>query len=91
MAHSNLVNFIHTFEREVEAAKPVTCQGVCSTLKHNGRGSVDLHHFRHYRLEYHLIGFIVDAITQRKIDSIVLAPFSTNILFVNGKGRQHCQ
>lgn len=36
-----------TFDCEVEAAQPVSRQGVGSTLQHHGTGLVHLHHFGH--------------------------------------------
>lgn len=73
------INF-HTFECEIETSQSVPSQRVCSTLKHYDGRTIHLHYFRHDRLEDHLIRLILYAVSERKVDSVVLAFLGTNIL-----------
>ncbi len=68
-----------TSHAEVETSKAITRQAITTALKNNGFWLVVVHNRFDDRLKDGLVSDIVDTITQREIDSVVLALANTNI------------
>jgi len=84
MIHQDIF-FDHTFTRQtfegnVEAPEPVSRQRVCPTLEDDRRGLVTFHHFRHNWNKNVLEAFVIDTVSQGKIDSIVFSFASSDVL-----------
>jgi hypothetical protein len=67
------------FHAEIETAKTIARQAITTTLQNNGFRLVVVHDALDDRLEDGLVGSIVDTVTKREIDSVVLAGADTNI------------
>lgn len=67
---------LHT---QIEAAKSVSTQTVTTALQNNSLRSVALHDFANDRLEDALVRLVVDSVSQRKVDGVVLAGSNTDI------------
>ena len=52
---------------------PVSWQRVRPTLQHDGAGLVELHHSGHHRDKDPLVAGVVDTVTQREVEAVVLA------------------
>lgn len=64
---------------EIEAAKPVARKTVATTLQHNGFGLEMIHYSLDGRPEHAPVGFIGDAVAERKVDRIILTSANTNV------------
>ena len=71
---------LHTFQCEVETSEPVSRERICPALQNDGRRLIALHDLGHDGNEDVLVAVVVDAISQGKIDSIILALAGTNVL-----------
>eukprot|EP00051_Salpingoeca_urceolata_P005907 m.78637 g.78637 ORF g.78637 m.78637 type:complete len:485 (+) comp14592_c0_seq3:64-1518(+) len=72
------------FEREVEAAEAIARKGISTTLQHDDRGPVPVHALLNNRLENALVRFVINAVSEGKVDCIVLSLPMPNILDVAG-------
>ena len=68
-----------TSHAEVEASKTIARQAVTTTLKNNSLWLVVIHDSLDNWLEDGLVGGVIDAITKREVDGVVLALANTNI------------
>mmetsp|Transcript_30866 Transcript_30866/g.106707 ORF Transcript_30866/g.106707 Transcript_30866/m.106707 type:complete len:392 (+) Transcript_30866:254-1429(+) len=66
-------------QRQVEAAEAVARERVRAALEHDGRRLVHLDDFGDDRLEDRLVGNVVHAVLQRKVDRVVLAPLRPDV------------
>jgi hypothetical protein len=73
MAFVNLVRELNTFSTQVEATQFIACKGIGSTLQYNCPWSIPFHDLTYNRLKDTLVRFIVNAISQWEIDSVVFS------------------
>jgi len=67
------------FHTEVEATKTVARQAITTTLKNDSLRLIISHDGLDDRLKDGLVGCIINAVSKRKIDSIVLAGANTDV------------
>lgn len=69
---------------EIEATETVTRQTVTTTLKNHGVRVVEFHDARDDRFEDGLVRGVVDSVTEREVDGVVLALADTNVTKLTG-------
>lgn len=72
--------WLRTLQGEVEAAEAVTSERVGATLEDNCTRAVLLHDALNDGLENVLVAHVIDALTQWKVDRVVLASLLANVL-----------
>jgi hypothetical protein len=71
---------------QVKATQTVTRQTVTAALKNNGIGVIVFHDIRYDGLEDGLVGGVVNAVSEREVDCVVLALANTNVSQFAGAG-----
>jgi hypothetical protein len=67
------------FHTEIEATKTISGQAVSPALENNSLGLIISHNSLDDRLKDGLVGCIVNAVSEREIDSIILACANTDV------------
>mmetsp|Transcript_21840 Transcript_21840/g.55418 ORF Transcript_21840/g.55418 Transcript_21840/m.55418 type:complete len:490 (-) Transcript_21840:14-1483(-) len=75
-----------SLDREVEAAEPVARQRVGAALQHHGVGLIGVDDALDDRLKDVLVRHVVDAVTQREVDRVVLSLPRAHVLHVARAG-----
>lgn len=75
-----------TAHAQIEASQAVSRKTVATTLENDGLRTVPLHNTPDDRFEDALVRKIIDAVTQREVDSIVLSLADSNIAQFTGTG-----
>ena len=68
-------------QAQVEAAQPVSPEGVGAALQDHCPGLEDAHHFRHDRLEQSVERRVVDALAEGDVDAVAAASALPDCVF----------
>jgi hypothetical protein len=77
-----------TSAAQIEAAKLVAIQAVCSALQDDGFWSISFPDFANHFLKDIFVGLVVNAILQGEIDGMVLAFCDANVMNIARAGEE---